>query len=85
MVADTVAVNSIRELLSLNYGVLRNLVDNNQLPYHTATTVMNQINELETEVLRQLRSPATLEDQIMETIRQNPQYKETLYQLLQNS
>jgi hypothetical protein len=82
VVPDILAVNSIRELLAMNYSALKSLLDENCITYQAGITVMNQIAELEQRILHELRSPMTLEDGILDALHQHADYKETLYQLL---
>jgi hypothetical protein len=72
-------------LLKMNYAALKNLLEDTHISYQVETTVLHQIAELERQVLDNLLFPASLEDWILDAIRHNPQYKETLGKLLQNT
>jgi hypothetical protein len=85
VVTDILAVNSIKELLTMNYAALKNLLEDTHISYQVETTVLNQIAELERQVLDNLLFPASLENLVLDAIRHNPQYKETLGKLLQNT
>ncbi len=84
VVPDVLALNTIRELLAMNYGVLKKMLDDNQLTYQSATALMYQVAALENKVLCQLISPVSLEEQIKDAVRQNPAYKDLVLQLLHN-
>jgi uncharacterized protein (DUF1778 family) len=83
VVPDILAINEIRELLAMNYNALKRLMEDCHFPYQSTSVLINQMAELEGRVLNQLRLPALLEDQIINAIRQNPDYRRVLYELIQ--
>ena len=85
VVPDILAVNTIKELLTMNYAAIKNLSDDNAIPYQTGTFLLNQLSGLETKIVDQLVSPTSLEKYITETIQQNHEYKMIIYSLLQNT
>jgi hypothetical protein len=85
VVPDVFILNEIRSLLSLNYNALKNLLNENAIPYQIGTDAMKHIAELEHKVLDGLMFPASLEDKVLDAIRKCPEYRETLLSLLQNA
>jgi hypothetical protein len=58
VVPDVVAINTIRQLLAVNYNALQKLFDENMLPYQAGIALMQQMQELERKVLIELYRPA---------------------------
>ena len=84
LVPDMYVFGEMRQILSMNYRALQKLFDESIIPYQTGKLLIEQMITLERTVLQQLRNPKTLEKWIEETVRNTPQYKEELFQLLQN-
>ena len=84
IVPDKIAVGSIKALLAMNYDALKKLFDGNLVSYQTGIALIQQMSGLENAVLQQLNHPKSLEQWIEETVRNAPQYKEVLIELLQN-
>ena len=81
---DAYTLNEIFQALTKNYSVIKNLIDDNVIQYQVGSTMLQQINRLETELDGLLRNPKSLEQWIIESIQENPKYKETIEQLLNN-
>ncbi len=84
VVPDVYAVNSVRELLTMNYMSLKSAFDNLNVPYQVGIELLNRMSELEANVTTQLYNPKSLDDLVIEAINKEPEYKERLLQLLQN-
>jgi ribosomal protein S25 len=85
LMADLAAFNRIRELLSLNYNSLQQLSEENVLQYHTGNQLMEKIAELERNVLTSLQNPKSLDQWIIESVRQNPESKMKLIELIKSN
>ncbi len=84
VVPDVYAVNSVIELLTMNYMSLKSAFDNFNVPHQTGIELLNRMSELETNVTTQLQNPKSLDDLVIEAIKKNPEYMERLLRLLQN-
>ena len=81
---DVYTMNEIFQALTKNYSVIKNLQDDNVIQYQVGSTLIQQMNKLESELNTVLLSPKSLEKWIIETIQDNPQYKETIEKILNN-
>ena len=61
LVPDTTTLNSIRELLALNYNALQQLSDDDLLPEKKANVCLERIADLEKNVLKILLNPKPVE------------------------
>ncbi len=84
VVPDAYVVNSVRELLAMNYMSLKSAFDNLNVPYQAGIELLHRMSELEANVTTQLHNPKSLDDIVIEAINKEPEYKERLLQLLQN-
>ena len=85
VVPDVFTTNAILEYLTLAYTEIQKLFDENKMSYQVGTEALQRIATLETEVTKALHQPQCLEDRIIEAIRKNLRYKETLHHLLQQT
>jgi uncharacterized protein (DUF1778 family) len=82
VVPDVFMVNSIREQLLMTYTAVQKLFEENRIKYDLGKELLQRIAGLETEVLQCLQQPKNLNKQILEEIRKNPAYIDTLKNLL---
>lgn len=76
-------VRRISQLLAITYNSIREMIDENTLPFHTGKILSDKILQLEREVLVSLYNPKTLQDFIIDEIHKDASFKIRLYQFLQ--
>lgn len=84
VVPDIYQVSEIKQQLLMNYGQIQKLFEGNYIPYQAGKELLDKYQNLEESVLKSLRQPECLEDRIMSAVRNKPEYKETLRQLIEN-
>jgi len=82
IVPDEIEVRQIRQLLSMSYNSLEQQMEEEILSVEAGKVLLQLIQQLEREVLVLLYNPKTLEQWIVETVRQYPERKAQLIQLL---
>jgi len=82
IIPDGSEVRHIRQLLAMNYNLLKELLEENKVPLDTGKLLLQKILDLEHTVLVHLYNPKTLEQWIAEIVSTNPHYKAELYRLL---
>ena len=82
---DEMAVKRISQLLAMNYNMLHQMVEENNVSSSIGEILINKISFLEREVLVQLYHAKTLEELIKEEVGKNPLIKDKILHLLTKS
>lgn len=81
IVPNVEATQTIQILLSKNYCVLQDILDDRSGSVHTAEQLLLYFTALEQQILEQLLRPHTIEWHIAKAIEEHPEYKSRLYAL----
>jgi len=79
---DVFTMNEIFQALTMNYSVIKNLLDDNIIQYQVGQALLQQMDKLESELSTTLRNPKLLDQLIIEAIKENPTYTQTIEQIL---
>ena len=82
IIPDILAVGTIKQEITVAISLIRKLLDDNLLPYQLANNILLRLTSLEQKVLFDLECPKTLEQLIIETITENPEYRNKILDLL---
>lgn len=84
LIADPNLLLEIRQQLGLTYHALTLLIEKNMIANDLGTTLLHQFSDFEQKLLSKLHSPKSLEDWILETVRNKPSYRKTILSLLKS-
>ena len=83
LVPSAAAINHLVQLLSLNYAALQDIAKD-QFQTSSSTVLLEKMSQLELQVRSALIHPRSLEQAIVDALRERPEYRLTILQLLQN-
>ena len=83
LVPGAAAINHLVQLLSLNYAALQDIAKD-KFQTSSSTALLEKMTQLELQVRSALIHPRSLEEVIADAIRERPEYRTTILQLLQN-
>lgn len=83
LMPDILAYNRVREALYVIYTKLINLEEDCTLPVAVQKELLQSFLEMEQAVKKQLTQPQTIEEKIVELIKEHPDYKLRIIELLQ--
>ena len=81
VVPDATTVAEIKHFLRLCYTTLQQAINDNRVLYRDGFELMQTIETLEHTVLSKLQTPPSFDSYILETLRNDPHYKERILEL----
>jgi hypothetical protein len=82
LVMDTESVNHIKELLVMTYTIVQQLCEEADILRTDTKVLLTTIATLETNIMASLRQPRSLQEWVSELITRNPENKQVIDQLL---
>lgn len=85
IIPNDLEVRRIKEILTMNYNALEVLIEKHPVAYfQSGNKLLNTFSSLEKEILTLLHNPKSLEELIVDVVRENASRKKSLVQFIES-
>ncbi len=82
LVPDILQIRKVIQLLQMNFNIIQEMLDENKIPIQAGKILLDKLNCLELQIRQELHSPKTLEQLIVDAIKNDPSKNEEFIKLL---